>query len=265
MSFFQWLDTGRGALVDLPEAPRRFLDEGVVLYLPRPQLAHFEVEIIDGKLRWKADGRPVDLPHGALPAAAAALVDDGLATSRRREKLVDAARGAATHAAFADIARPSAAAVDELLKPLVAEGLLRELRDPLFSERSDAKDSEGDVEEYDRLWTTFMVSEGIFALPDDLPADLTWARVLDALDHDDGRDCRKRPLQRVADRARGGIFVVDIFGKMRESGADSRRRRGPEMSWPRRRRGPRTIGARSQKRWPWRRRGPREFPARVSA
>ena len=47
MSFFMWLDEGRGCLVDLPDCPRRFLDECEVLYLTRDELRLFEVEIRD--------------------------------------------------------------------------------------------------------------------------------------------------------------------------------------------------------------------------
>ena len=37
--FFDWLDSGRGALIDLPSCPRRLLEERKVLYLSREELA----------------------------------------------------------------------------------------------------------------------------------------------------------------------------------------------------------------------------------
>ena len=36
--FFDWLDSGRGALIDLPSCPRRLLEERKVLYLSREEL-----------------------------------------------------------------------------------------------------------------------------------------------------------------------------------------------------------------------------------
>ena len=36
--FFDWLDSGRGALIDLPSCPRRLLEERKVLYLGRKEL-----------------------------------------------------------------------------------------------------------------------------------------------------------------------------------------------------------------------------------
>ena len=41
--FFDWLDSGRGALIDLPSCPRRLLEERKVLYLGREELKLCEV------------------------------------------------------------------------------------------------------------------------------------------------------------------------------------------------------------------------------
>lgn len=41
--FFDWLDSGRGALIDLPSCPRRLLEERKVLYLSREELKLCEV------------------------------------------------------------------------------------------------------------------------------------------------------------------------------------------------------------------------------
>lgn len=211
MSFFQWLDEGRGALVDLPELPRRFLDEGNVCYLPRPMLPAFEVEIRDGCLRWCVDGTLVTLP-GPIPAAAWALVEPVLAPARRREALVDAARAAAETANPDDVV--DAATRERVLRPLVDERLLKMLRDPLFAHREQACASDDDREQYERLWTRFQQENGRFALSEEIPSEATWSDVLGALDHDDGLLCRKRPLPRVRDRGRGGIFVMDHFGHL---------------------------------------------------
>ncbi|KAK7248284.1 hypothetical protein SO694_0034006 [Aureococcus anophagefferens] len=83
----------------------------------------------------------------------------------------------------------------------------------------DAKPSDDELHEYDRLWDAFKVrdaAEARYGLPSELP-EATWGAVARALDHDDGlagSPGRKRPLPRVADRARSGIFVVDHFGHM---------------------------------------------------
>ena len=226
MSFFMWLDEGRGCLVDLPDCPRRFLEECEVLYLTRDELRLFEVEIRDGLLVWLADGEPVDLHDGAAAAAptlraaaAAALVDAQLVRSARRERLVDAAREAAAAAAAAGVETVSREDRERVLAPLVAEGCLRKLRDPYHALRSQAKPSDDELHEYDRLWDAFKVrdaAEARYGLPSELP-EATWGAVARALDHDDGlagSPGRKRPLPRVADRARSGIFVVDHFGRM---------------------------------------------------
>lgn len=213
MSFFQWLDEGRGALVDLPELPRRFLDEGKVCYLPRPMLPAFEVEIRDGCLHWCVDGALVTLP-GPIPAAAWALVEPVLAPARRREALMDAARAAAEAAVAAGAESIDLATRERVLRPLVDEGLLKMLRDPLFAHREQACASDDDREQYERLWTRFQQENGRFALSDEIPAEATWGDVIGALDHDDGLLCRKRPLPRVRDRGRGGIFVMDHFGHL---------------------------------------------------
>ena len=41
--FFDWLDSGRGALIALPSCPRRLLEERKVLYLGREELKLCEV------------------------------------------------------------------------------------------------------------------------------------------------------------------------------------------------------------------------------
>ena len=62
--FFEWLDYGRGSLIDLPIAPRRLLEESKTLYLTREELRLCEVRIerSTGRLLWCADSEPVTLP-----------------------------------------------------------------------------------------------------------------------------------------------------------------------------------------------------------
>ena len=51
------LDRGRGSLIDLPQMPRRFLEEGRVLYCHRKELELFEARVDRaGRLVWGADG-----------------------------------------------------------------------------------------------------------------------------------------------------------------------------------------------------------------
>ncbi|KAH8069568.1 hypothetical protein JL721_5878 [Aureococcus anophagefferens] len=220
MSFFMWLDEGRGCLVDLPDCPRRFLEECEVLYLTRDELRLFEVEIRDGLLVWLADGEPVDLHDGAaaaaptLPAAAAAaLVDAQLVRSARREARRRGARGRAAPPPGVDtVSREDR---ERILAPLVAEGCLRKLRDPYHALRSQAKPSDDELHEYDRLWDAFKVrdaAEARYGLPSELP-EATWGAVARALDHDDGLAGRRGGSGRcrASRTARSGIFVVDHF------------------------------------------------------
>lgn len=119
--FFDWLDHGRGALIDLPTCPRRLLEEGKVLYLTRAQLKLCEVRIQDGLLVWCSDGEPVTLPTPAQTPreqAIATLIEERLTISRRRERLLRDAR-----AKVADAVRrgqpATPAALAELTAPLV--------------------------------------------------------------------------------------------------------------------------------------------------
>ncbi|KAH8056048.1 IQ calmodulin-binding motif-containing protein [Aureococcus anophagefferens] len=81
MSFFMWLDEGRGCLVDLPDCPRRFLEE---------------CEVRDAaEARY---GLPSELPEATWGAVARALDhDDGLAGSPGRKRPLPASRTAQRH------------------------------------------------------------------------------------------------------------------------------------------------------------------------
>ena len=103
------------------------------------------------------------------------------------------------------------------MRPLVDVGCLRALRDPFHALRSQAKPSDDELHEYDLLWDSFKVENAgrdapRYEIPARIRASATWRDVLAALDHDDGLSGPKRPLPRVADRVRSGIFVVDHFG-----------------------------------------------------
>jgi hypothetical protein len=133
------------------------------------------VRVADGRLVWCADGQPVTLPAPAPPATAtaaaaegqaqaqaqatpraraiAALVEQRLAVTRRREALLREAREAVTDAR-ARGAPATPAALKELTAPLVAEGLLRGLRDPYFHERARPMPSVQSVHGYQVTWET---------------------------------------------------------------------------------------------------------------
>ena len=135
------------------------------------------MRVADGRLVWCADGQPVTLPAPAPPATAtataaegqaqaqaqaqatpraraiAALVEQRLAVTRRREALLREAREAVTDAR-ARGAPATPAALKELTAPLVAEGLLRGLRDPYFHERARPMPSVQSVHGYQVTWET---------------------------------------------------------------------------------------------------------------
>lgn len=232
MTFFPWLDEGRGTLIDLPECPRRFLEEGRVVYLTRDELALFEVKVKEGRLVWALDGLPVTLPSppGASLSsqraqAAEAIIESRLAPARRREHLLATAH-AQVEAAESSGAKPTSALLATILSPLVEEGLLFQLRDPFFESRLTARPSDDDLEWYQSSWISFQIHPppatsrtGVaYAPPTELLPDLSWADVRRAIEHDQGRWMRV-PFPTVDSRrgckpGKGGIFVVDVFGKM---------------------------------------------------
>lgn len=105
-NFWDWLDYGMGSLIDLPEAPRRLLDEWHVIYLSREQQRLFRViiEPSTGRFLWEADNTPVTLPATSpvtvpdLPGmtarekAVAEILAGRLSKSDRRDKLLAKAR-----------------------------------------------------------------------------------------------------------------------------------------------------------------------------
>jgi len=80
-------------------------------------------------------------------------VEQRLAVTRRREALLREAREAVADAR-ARGARATPAALKELTAPLVAEGLLRGLRDPYFHERARPMPSVQSVHGYQVAWET---------------------------------------------------------------------------------------------------------------
>jgi hypothetical protein len=202
--FFDWLDHGRGALIDLPACPRRLLDEAKTLYLTREQLKLCEVRIDEGRLRWCADDEPVTLPvtehmpSTARARAVTALIDEQLAPTRRREQLLCDAREA-VHDALREGAPPTPEALSEATRPLVREGLLRSLRDRHFHQRAVVLPTIQDPASYHEMWERFKVRSRwtaggelvgpkdagpAYALPSELLPDLSWADVLAAINHE---------------------------------------------------------------------------------
>lgn len=248
--FFDWLDRGRGSLIDLPTCPRRLLDESKTLYLTRDELALCLVRIVDGRLVWDVDDEPVTLPAPAgapeTPRARAitALIEERLATTRRRERLLRECR-AAVGDAMRQRGEPTPQALETITQPLVDEGLLRSLRDPHFHERSVVLPTIQDEESYNTMWERFKVRSRwtatmdddatagnhaprqrvygpgtAYALPSALLPGLSWRDVLDALDHEEGRGMQGGRMETADERLRpnkpgkGGIFAIDQYGRM---------------------------------------------------
>lgn len=59
-NFFKWLDEGEGKSLDLPECDRARLDSERITYLSAEQRRNYVVDIKDGKLYWRRNGKPVD-------------------------------------------------------------------------------------------------------------------------------------------------------------------------------------------------------------
>lgn len=59
-NFFQWLDEGEGKDVDIEDCPRERLDSECVIYLSSEQRRNYIVDIQNGKLIWRRNGKPVD-------------------------------------------------------------------------------------------------------------------------------------------------------------------------------------------------------------
>ncbi|GAC94444.1 hypothetical protein PHSY_002015 [Pseudozyma hubeiensis SY62] len=59
-NFFKWLDEGDGKDVSLDDCPRDRLDSECVIYLSSEQRRNYIVDIEDGKLIWRRNGKPVD-------------------------------------------------------------------------------------------------------------------------------------------------------------------------------------------------------------
>jgi len=63
-NFFHWLDHGEGRELDLQDSPRERLDSERIIYLTAEQRLNYLVKIVDGKLVWAKDSRPVDTTRG---------------------------------------------------------------------------------------------------------------------------------------------------------------------------------------------------------
>lgn len=211
--FWDWLNQGMGSLIDLPQAPRRLLSEWQVLYLTREQQSLFRViiEPSTGRFLWEADHTPVTLPWLTAPTlgttprekAVAALLEERLATSTRRDDLLAAARRE-VESALAGGTQPTPERLAKIAAPLIKEGLVCQLRDPFFAERHDAASTpQGHV--HHRSMT---------ALPERLLPGIGWQDFLKAIAHDQGQEMRN-PLATGDERLKGhGIFVMDSFGSL---------------------------------------------------
>jgi len=219
--FFYWLDFGQGSMIDLPYAPRRLLDEWRVTYLQCDEQPLFRVQIEaqTGRFVWEIDGSPVTAPQPLMPLlpneekrfaamtdreqAVASLFMPRLETSRRRDNLLLNARSAVEREKMkGQIPTPDSLA--EITAPLVAEGLLCQLRDPHFAERHDAAAT---LQGHAHL-------RAMKALPVNLLQGCTWDGVLAAIDHDQGLLMPKCFPTREARYTGKGIFVLDSYGTL---------------------------------------------------
>ncbi|KAN0059621.1 hypothetical protein ACQY0O_008190 [Thecaphora frezii] len=64
LNFFRWLDHGPGKELDLEECPRQRLDSEKVIYLSTEQRQNYIVDIRQGRLYWRRNGKPVDTAKG---------------------------------------------------------------------------------------------------------------------------------------------------------------------------------------------------------
>jgi len=211
-TFFEWLEVGQGSLVDLPENPRRLLEEWRVIYLKRHQQPLFRVVIENGRFLWEADRTPINLPTDPLRIDASStkrekevadLLRPALEKAKHRDHLLEEARKEAEDAKRCG-EEPTATRLARIARPLVAEGLLCRLRDPYFEERLDAAPTP-DGHEHLRAMPK---------LPEALLPGLDWDDFLTAIDHDQGQ-MMKNPFPMGEARAEGkGIFVLDSFGPL---------------------------------------------------
>ena len=212
--------------------------------MTRDALELCAVRIEGGKLFWSSDGSPVTLPMRAeLPetprsAALTALIEERLTVTRRREKMLCEAR-AAVEACVRDGRAATPENLSAIVAPLIADGLLRALRDPYFFERPISRPMVQDAAGYLSMWEQYKVrirwtasgdlvdlnrAGPAYVLPSDLPdcllPQLGWEDVLCALDHEVGLGMKDGPLQTADERLRpnkpgkGGIFTVDQYGTM---------------------------------------------------
>jgi hypothetical protein len=63
-NFFKWLDEGRGKDMDVEGCPRDRLEREQITYLSAEQRANYVVDIKDGKLVWRHNGKYVDSTKG---------------------------------------------------------------------------------------------------------------------------------------------------------------------------------------------------------
>lgn len=140
-NFWDWLDYGMGSLIDLPEAPRRLLDEWQVIYLSREEQPLFRViiEPSTGQFLWEADRTPVTLPKPPTMSgnmtmrerAVACRLAERLGKMDRRDELLAKARRE-VEAAMAAGEDPTPERLAAMTGPLIKEGLFCQLRDPFF-------------------------------------------------------------------------------------------------------------------------------------
>lgn len=253
--FFDWLNEGPGSQIDLPEYPRRLLAESKLIYLTKDQQRLFRVAIQNGRFVWAMDNTPVsvpeniDVPRTEREKEVKRLLESKLDIGRQRDEMLAKALKAVQDARQKHT-EPTEERFNEIAKPLIAEGLLCQMRDPYFAERivadhrvrtgsarraimvasdfSDVADAshvsmaccrrrqnekDGDSSDDEDLQSSASkrARELRMPMPTTFRQDaLDWEKFERAIEHDQGKMMEKQ-LGKV-DEKRKGIFVIDKFG-----------------------------------------------------
>jgi len=106
---------------------------------------------------------------------------------------------------------PSVANMTSILKHCIKQGMLIRLRDPFFKERIVPQTLEEHKAGKDECRLKY--------IPPHVLPNLTWADVLEAIDHDQGvhmKESKGKPLSRMTEELANpkGIFVLDKYGRL---------------------------------------------------
>jgi len=225
--FFQWLDEGPGSFIDLPQKPRRLLEEWKILYLNNEQQKLFKVSIKDGVFTWDFDGTAVTLP-GSLAKSERqqkidALVKDKLQIMEERDGALHALKDEVEkHRRNNDKEPPD---VQTLCRDPKLKGLLWQLRDEHFKGRLDPPKEQQESDPGSKPGPREYNNQEDFKESDDFRENLTWDDMYQAVMHDLGeskekKDAKEEKLKKEGKQGKEkkqgekedkGIFVVDKY------------------------------------------------------